>query len=764
MAKKDINRSVKITLDHSDMTSKYKDLSTRSDQLQASLAKLNAEGKGNTREAQALQKQYDSTTKEMEKHNAKVEQTRSVLNNLSGSTYKELLAVKKQLQNELKEETRGTEAFAAKSEQLTRVQEELTTVQGEMKSVSSSLINELSSAPGVVGTLTKSFQGLISACKAFIANPVGLTIAAIAGAVALCVKGFKDFAGASEEGGMKAAKSLAPIKVIGTEIGKLFKYIGGYVVDMVGGLTNMVYKAVGWLAPFNDKAKEIHENMTRQYAIEEKSYELGKQKQQMIEKEAEMNRDLAELKLKMRQTDKYSADERKAFLEEYLSKENDLSKLKMDQAKQERELWEMESAQDDNDYEANKRGAELNASIYQSEMEYSDRIASIQKRRLSLQKELNGETEVTLQKVNDTKDREIEAVDAVLTREKALIEQQHQSGQIAKGEYLKSLEDLEMDALRRKFEIYELDAAKRKAIEDEIYAYKEKMFGTSITQAISPEIKQAKNIEDKKIEIAKKGSADLNKIAQENLKKQQNVFAEQQELSEAYKGIATGAASAFGGIMGEFIGSSERSAEEMQYNMLILSLNTLQQMVLLWSAELFGNMTAKYGPIAGPALAAAGTALIQGIFTGVKNSIKKPSSKEVQSEESSSGSRAGSITVRDTGYASGGYTGNGGVLEPAGIVHKGEYVIPAWQMQMPETMDMVRVLESTRISGGKSIPDVGYASGGAVTSGAMESDLLSKIYSLLQYIAGNPVPAYVLLSEFEKQKLRRDTAKQYGTK
>jgi TP901 family phage tail tape measure protein len=53
-------------------------------------------------------------------------------------------------------------------------------------------------------------------------------------------------------------------------------------------------------------------------------------------------------------------------------------------------------------------------------------------------------------------------------------------------------------------------------------------------------------------------------------------------------------------------------------------------------------------------------------------------------------------------FAAGGYTGPGGVMEPAGIVHKGEYVIPAWMVRaMPET---IAALEAVRRRG--------YARGG----------------------------------------------------
>ncbi|ABR31296.1 tail tape measure protein [Thermosipho melanesiensis] len=49
------------------------------------------------------------------------------------------------------------------------------------------------------------------------------------------------------------------------------------------------------------------------------------------------------------------------------------------------------------------------------------------------------------------------------------------------------------------------------------------------------------------------------------------------------------------------------------------------------------------------------------------------------------------------GYAEGGYTGNGGKHEPAGIVHKGEYVVPAWMVK--KYPSMVSVLEKIRTRG-----------------------------------------------------------------
>ena len=59
-------------------------------------------------------------------------------------------------------------------------------------------------------------------------------------------------------------------------------------------------------------------------------------------------------------------------------------------------------------------------------------------------------------------------------------------------------------------------------------------------------------------------------------------------------------------------------------------------------------------------------------------------------------------------YAKGGYTGDGGKYEPAGIVHKGEYVVPQNVMRNPQAQGMIETLEGMRLRG--------YADGGMVTA------------------------------------------------
>jgi hypothetical protein len=73
-------------------------------------------------------------------------------------------------------------------------------------------------------------------------------------------------------------------------------------------------------------------------------------------------------------------------------------------------------------------------------------------------------------------------------------------------------------------------------------------------------------------------------------------------------------------------------------------------------------------------------------------------------------------------FSDGGFTGNGGVLEPAGIVHKGEYVVPAWMLQ--KQPDLAPQLESIRSNG--------FASGGMVGGSVSVGNDSNKLHDLIK--------------------------------
>lgn len=155
---------------------------------------------------------------------------------------------------------------------------------------------------------------------------------------------------------------------------------------------------------------------------------------------------------------------------------------------------------------------------------------------------------------------------------------------------------------------------------------------------------------------------------------------------------------------------------------------------------------ADLGPIAGGIMAgilAATTAAEVAVIIAQRNAIKNASA--------SSPSASADTSTGDVGFSEGGYTGPGGRLEPAGIVHRGEYVVPQPQMRDPEVARMVAAIETKRrrTSSKNTLP--GFAEGGYTDTETENryNSLLSDIYEALLAIAANPIPAYVVLSDLE---------------
>lgn len=92
------------------------------------------------------------------------------------------------------------------------------------------------------------------------------------------------------------------------------------------------------------------------------------------------------------------------------------------------------------------------------------------------------------------------------------------------------------------------------------------------------------------------------------------------------------------------------------------------------------------------------------------------------------------------GFAEGGYTGDGGKHEPAGIVHRGEYVVPKWQVQSPQYAHHLSALESGRR---------GYADGGLVANSV--TNPINQNMELMNIIKSMPPPEVSVKEVTQKQ-------------
>lgn len=129
----DLNRSIKIYIDGSDATQGIGKVETSIAKLEAKLAKLST-GEADY-EAKSKQLKSELTAKQavLNNYKKKVEETSRVLNNLSGSSYDQLLAVSKQVRREVQSSIPDTQKHTTALEQNRRVTEALSRAQAAMR-------------------------------------------------------------------------------------------------------------------------------------------------------------------------------------------------------------------------------------------------------------------------------------------------------------------------------------------------------------------------------------------------------------------------------------------------------------------------------------------------------------------------------------------------------------------------------------------------------------------------------------------------------
>lgn len=172
---------------------------------------------------------------------------------------------------------------------------------------------------------------------------------------------------------------------------------------------------------------------------------------------------------------------------------------------------------------------------------------------------------------------------------------------------------------------------------------------------------------------------------------------------------------------------------------------------------------AELGPIGGAIAAAMLTATDAAQVMSAKaerDKIKNMQPGKVSSGESSKPAVAERVL---TGYAEGGYTGDGDRYEVAGLVHRGEYVVPKPIMSDRRVIDAVGTIESIRrshrprASYREDLP--GYAEGGMVgVPATIDVDKFCQAVDRFEASAAN-LKAYVVLRDFDYARDQQDRAR-----
>ena len=137
-----------------------------------------------------------------------------------------------------------------------------------------------------------------------------------------------------------------------------------------------------------------------------------------------------------------------------------------------------------------------------------------------------------------------------------------------------------------------------------------------------------------------------------------------------------------GESLGQALAEGNITAKEAAKQVVLIALDALEKYAFIAMATAAVDSVAKYGPLLGGIRTAIQIALIEGAIAAAKGAIKKH-------------------------MYTGGYTGDGGKYQVAGIVHKGEYVINSETVANPAFRPMIESMENYRLNG-----NAGYVNGG----------------------------------------------------
>lgn len=325
----------------------------------------------------------------------------------------------------------------------------------------------------------KGVNALGKAMKALIANPIGAIIMAIVVAVKALKKGFEG----SETATNSLKRAFSALQPIMNGINKIFtgfaNLVGSIAEKAIPALVNGLQKASDWMMSLlnklgivsDEKLEAFRKNIEAQKEAVKTTQDLTNREIALTERkrkfqvdEAKTEMEVAELKSKAADKDKYTAKEREKFLNDAIAKERAINNEKLALVQEEYDIMKKRSELTDNDAATNDALAEAEARLYNTKREYyakekelvaqkvaaGQELSAAEKKRLEESKkntekadELKKEELKKIEEIQErselsllsNKDRELKILEKKYNEEKALLEKYEQDTTKLTAEY-----------------------------------------------------------------------------------------------------------------------------------------------------------------------------------------------------------------------------------------------------------------------------------------------------------------------------------------
>ena len=428
------------------------------------------------------------------------------------TTYNGLVAQMAKLKAEQKnvdistEEGRAT--FAKYAEEINGINDELKGLDASngvysrnVGNYAQSFQEAFSAMGGSCNTLQAGLGKLRQGMTMVIKHPLLIGLAAI---IVLITK-IADAIKGNEENLNKVTVAFAPLRAVGTAISNIFDRLGGIVADAISKFSDVsiwIEKVAKKFAEFarslglDDFANSIDNAFSKaaeavkvETELTKAEQDLAKRKREILVENKKLELEGSEARAKVAEKDKYTAQQRLAFLNTYTENYKKQLANNLEIAQEELRIAEGRAAQSANDAAANDALAEAQAKVYDQQIAYNKGLREINAQRAEIiasmkaqkndaeeiaddttEEEAVDPKEVLKEKLQKLKDQQA-AIEAVIqentTKKQLLAMKEYEEGKLSLSEYNKQMKQIELDSNVERLTAANDFYTQLKAIEDE---------------------------------------------------------------------------------------------------------------------------------------------------------------------------------------------------------------------------------------------------------------------------------------------------------
>lgn len=269
------------------------------------------------------------------------------------------------------------------------------------------------------------------ALKSLIANPVGAFIMTIVVAVKALKKGFEQ----SETASNSLKRAFSALQPVMNAISNVFtgfaNIVGNIAEKTIPALVNGLQKAGDWMMTLlnkigivsDEKLEAFRKSIEAQKEAVKTTQDLTNREIELTEKrrkfqvdEAKTEMEVAELKSKASDKEKYSAKEREKFLNDAIAKERAINNEKLALVQEEYDIMKKRSELTDNDAATNDALAEAEARLYNTKREYYAKEKELIAQKVAAGQELSAAEKKNAEEAKKLKDEELKKIEEIQNR------------------------------------------------------------------------------------------------------------------------------------------------------------------------------------------------------------------------------------------------------------------------------------------------------------------------------------------------------------